>query len=221
MTDPIPGAAREPLVPVRGGLLPPGLRRDIADLNTQYFDLGLRAGPDGDPRFAWSEPVRHCLLEADADTLARVAAAPFALFDLMLPAGPAAATMARVEDSLPAPGPGHWLGRCASFAHQATSVARRLADCDPLTSRVALGLSPEAHCWLVDCRPSQLAELAGSPQAIRPRWRLHARFWETLVGAARRNSPTALQWAYCMGLSLIDATDGATAPVAPRRRTRR
>ncbi len=221
MTDPILGVTREALVPLRVGLLPPGLRRDIADLNIQYFDLGLKAGLDGDPRFAWSEPVRHCLLEADADTLARVAAAPFALFDLLLPAGLAAATTARVEDSPAAPGPGHWLGRCASFAHQAIAVARRLADCDPLTSRVALGLSPEAHCWLVDCRPSQLAELAGSPQAIRPRWRLHARFWETLVGAARRNSPTALQWAYCMGLSLIDATDGATAPVAPRRRTRR
>jgi hypothetical protein len=221
MTDPIPGAAREALVPVRGGLLPPGLRRDIADLNTQYFDLGLRAELEGDPRFAWSESVRHCLLEADADTLARVAAAPFALFDLLLPAGYAVTATVRVEDSLPTPAPGQWLGRCASFAHQATSVARRLADCDPLTSRVALGLSPEAHGWLVECRPSQLAELAGNPQAIRPRWRLHARFWETLVGAARRNSSLALQWAYCMGLSLIDATDGATALAAPRRRTRR
>lgn len=221
MTDPLSRLTPEALAPARGGLLSPGLRRDLADLNTQYLHLGLSPGFDDDPRFAWSAAVRHCLLEADPDTLVRIAAAPFTLFDLLFPAVPVAAATTRVEDSQLASRSANSLGQYESFAHQAAFLARRLAEGDPLTSRVALGLSPDAQAWLVDCRPSQLAELARNPRVIRPRWRLHVRFWDTLVGAARRDSPTALQWAYCIGLCLIGATDGATAPAPPRRRARR
>jgi len=221
MTDqphrPNPGT----LAPVRTGLLSPALRRDLADLNAQYLDLGLAPSLDGDPRFGWSEPVRRCLLEADHATRARVAAVPFALFDLVLPAGHLATPPARVEDSRAATGPGTWQGRCESFAHQAVFLARRLVEGEPLALRVVLGLPDDVQQWLAECRLAQLAEFAASPRAIRPRWRLHLRFWEMLVGAARRGSPGALQWAHCIGLCLIGASDADAAPPPPRRRPRR
>ncbi len=221
MTDqpyrPHPGA----LAPVPSGLLSTALRRDLADLNAQYLELGLAPSLDGDPRFGWSEPVRRCLLEADDATRARVAAVPFALFELVLPGGGLATPPAGVEDSRAPSGAAAWPGRCESFAHQAVFLARRLVEGEPLALRVVLGLSDDAQQWLAECRLAQLAEVAASPRAIRPRWRVHLRFWQTLLGAARRGSPGALQWAHCIGLCLLGAADGDAAPAPPRRRVRR
>jgi hypothetical protein len=207
--------------PVRASVLSPTLHRDLADLNAQYLDLGLAPGVDNDPRFAWAGAVRHRLLEADAGTLLRIAAAPFALFDLLPPPTAGAASTSGVEDGLPVSRSSAWLGRCDSFAHQAAFLARRLVENDAPASRVVLPLSADARAWLLDCRPSQLAEAASSPRLIRPRWRLHTRFWETLIGAARRDSPQALHWACCIGVCLIGADDAASTPLPPRRRTRR
>jgi len=39
--------------------------------------------------------------------------------------------------------------------------------------------------------------------------------------AARRGTPTALQWAHCIGLSLLGVADGDVTPPPPRRRPRR
>jgi hypothetical protein len=221
MTYPHPPQDPQAFAPVRGGLLPPVLRRDLADLNAQYLELGLTQGLDGDPRFGWSEPVRRCLLETDEATRGRVAAAPFALFDLVLPAGCLATPAARVEDSRAAIVPAGWQGRCESFAHQAVFLARRLVEGEPLALRVVMGLPDEMQRWLGECRLTQLAEAAANPRAIRPRWRVHLRFWQTLVGAARRDSPGALQWAHCIGLCLLGAADSDAAPPLPRRRPRR
>ena len=44
MTDPFQHPGQSALAPVRSGLLPPALRRDLTDLNTQYLELGLAAG---------------------------------------------------------------------------------------------------------------------------------------------------------------------------------
>ena len=221
MTDQIHDLGQNPSVPVRGGLLPPALRRDLTDLNSQYLELGLAAGLDGDPRFGWSEPVRRCLLETDFETRARIAAVPFALFGLVLfPAGPGAMAP-RVEDGRAAAIPAGWQGRYESFAHQAMFLARRLLDAEPLALQLVLGWSDEVQRRLAESRLAQLAEIAVNPRAIRPRWRLHARFWEVLAMAARRGTPTALQWAYCIGLSLLDAADADVARLPPRRRPRR
>jgi hypothetical protein len=217
MFDPTHRPGRDALTPFGTGLLTPSLRRDLADLNAQYLSLGLAAGLEADPRFAWLDAVRDRLREADAATLARLAAAPFALFELVLPVG-AEAPADRVEDSLPAGGAGSLQVQCESFVHQAAFMARQLVEADALAARVALSLSAEAQAWLANRRPSQLAELARDPRTIRPRWRLHACFWQTLVGAARRGSPAALEWAYCIGLCLLGADD-RTPP--PRRRGRR
>lgn len=203
------------------GLLPPALRRDLTDLNQQYLDLGLTEGLRHDPRFDWSEPVRHCLLVADPAVRARIAAAPFALFGLVLPACAAPVSAPRVEDGRGGRGAAPDSARCESFAHQAVFFARRLADGEPMVLQLVLGLSQQAQRWLGECRPAQLAELAGSAHVIRPRWRLHARFWEMLAATARRGSPGALQWAHCVGLSLLGAADADAAAPPPRRRPQR
>lgn len=221
MTDPFHGPEQNAPAPVRGGLLPPALRQDLTDLNSQYLELGLAAGLEGDPRFGWSEPVRRCLFETDPDTRARIAAVPFSLYGLVLaPAGPGT-TIPRVEDSRAATAPSGWQGRYESFAHQAMFLARRLLDGEPMTLQLVLGLSDEVQRRLAESRLAQLAEIAVSPRVIRPRWRLHARFWEMLAMAARRGTPSALQWAHCIGLCLLDAADRDVAPPPPRRRPRR
>jgi hypothetical protein len=217
MIDSTRPPGRDAWVPVGAGPLTPGLRRDLADLNAQYLKLGLAVGLEVDPRFAWSEAVRDRLRQADESTLERLAAAPFALFDVVLPVGPETPA-ARVEDSPPAVRAGSLLVQCESFAHQAAFMARQLVAADGLAARVTLSLSAEAQAWLMNCRPSQLAELARDLRAIRPRWRLHAYFWQMMVGAAQRGSPAALEWAHCIGLCLLGADDEAPLP---RRRARR
>jgi hypothetical protein len=206
-------------LPSRHGLLPPALRHDLADLNRQYLDLGLAANGRDDPRFAWHEAVRQCLLAADPPTLARIAAVPFALFSLDLPEGLPAAAEHRVEDSQWDERSVAWHNRCSSFAHQAVFFASRLVGAMPLATRVFLDLTPAAQAMLGESRPSQLAEIAARPDLVRARWPRHVRFWEVLAGAARRNAAAALQWAHCFGLCLYGADDGAApAPPKPMRR---
>lgn len=221
MTEPFHHPEQNSLAPARIGLLPPALRRDLTDLNFQYLELGLTAGLEGDPRFGWSEPIRRCLFETDTETRARIAAVPFALFGLVLSPAASGTTAPRVEDGRAATVPAGWQGRYESFAHQAMFLARRLLDAEPMALLLVLGLSDEVQRRLAESRIAQLAEIAVTPRLIRPRWRLHVRFWEVLAMAARRGTPTALQWAHCIGLSLLDAADGNVAPLPPRRRPRR
>jgi hypothetical protein len=206
---------------MRGGLLSPALRRDLADLNVQYLELGLTPGLEGDPRFGWSDPVRCCLRAADSGTRGRIAAVPFALFDLVLPTSGRVTVAPRFEDGPGAAVPAGWQERCKSFAHQAVFFARQLVDGEPLALRLILQLPDDAQQWLAECRLAQLGEIASGSHLIRPRWRLHARFWEMLAAAARRGTPTALEWASCIGLCLLGAADGEVAPAPSRRRPRR
>jgi hypothetical protein len=211
--DPLPSSASPALA--RQGLLPPALRRDLTDLNVLYLELGLGIGADDDPRFAWPAPVGKCLRELDEPALGRLGAGPFALFEIVIPEASAPLAGDRVEDGRIAARPGSWQARCDSFAHQAAFLARRLVEGEPLAARVVLGLSYQVQQQLADWRLPQLADMARRPELIRPRWRLHPQFWQTLVGAARRDSPRALHWAHCIGVCLIGAEDGAGA--APPR----
>jgi len=217
MNDPTERPPAEALLPLHDALLSPGLRRDLADLNAQYLELGLAARGDADPRFDWPEPVRGSLGAMDPDTLARLVSVPFALFELVIPPTVGTAPAARVEDGRPAGRTGVPPGRCESFAHQAVFLARRLVEGGELVSGVVFSLAPDARRWLVECRPSQLAELALHPATIRPRWRSHVRFWQVLVGAASRSSSAALEWAHCIGLCLIGADDPPPQQAAGRR----
>jgi hypothetical protein len=221
MDDQSPRTGHYPLAPLRSGLIPPALRRDLADLNSQYLELGLAPGLEADPRFGWSGAVRRCLLATDAETRARMAAAPFALFGLVLGTAVPRAQAPRVEDGSVATVPADWRGRFESFAHQSVFLARRLVDGEPMALQLVFGLPDDAQRWLVECRLSQLAESAAGPRVVRPRWRLHERFWEMLVSAARRGTPNALQWAHCIGLCLLGAADCDATPAPSRHRPRR
>jgi hypothetical protein len=221
MHDQPGGPGQESLAPAPSGLIPPALRRDLADLNAQYLELGLAPGLEADPRFGWCAGARRCLLAADADTRATMAAVPFALFGLTLgPEGPPG-VVGRVADEWAACAPAGWHGRFDSFAHQSVFLARRLLDTAPMALQLVFGLPEHAQRWLLECRLVQLADLAGNPHVIRPRWRLHARFWQVLAVAARRGTPDALQLAHCIGMCLLDAADEDVAPAPPRGRPRR
>ncbi len=208
---------------VQGGVLSPAIRRDLTDLNRQFLELGLAGELAADPRFAWSEPVRLRLAATDATTRDRMAACPFALFELRLPR-PAACgepSPSRVADVAAVPGPGEpWSGRCLAFAHFVLFVALRLADVAPLATRIALGLSPGDELRLNELCPSEAARIAASPDAIRPRWPTHPRFWDMLRSAAGANSPPALRIAHCAGICLLGSelnAIGAAAPTPSRR----
>ena len=217
MTHPPEWPGPEAALPTRNGLLSASLRRDLADLNLQYLDLGLDPSAEADPRFGWEESIRANLRAVDAPTRERLAAVPFALFELVIPLAAPSPVTARVEDGSPLARSGIPTGRCESFAHQAAFLARRLAEGGELASGVVFAFAPEARRWLLESRPSQLAELARHPAAIRPRWRTHGQFWQVLVGAACRSSIAALEWAQCIGLCLIGAEDATQAPDGRRR----
>jgi hypothetical protein len=211
MSNSIDSGAAAHGLPVRHGLLPPAVRRDLTDLNRQYLELGLVGALENDPRFGWSEAVRQCLLETDSTTRMRMASSPFALFDLALPAaapGPAS----WIADAPPVASTGDWQGRCLSFALQAAFLALRLVERAPYAARVALGLSAADEARLADLKPSEVAELAWTPGLVCARWPRHQRFWEMLAGAARRDSARALQWTHCVGLCLFGSDGSANGP---------
>jgi hypothetical protein len=214
-------------IPVRHGLLPPALRRDLADLNGQFLELSLTVDRTADPYSGWAEPVRRRLREIDRATRVRMAAAPFALFRLVLPTASRIAPLdpAGGVADLPAPAAATNLpGRWTSFSHQAAFFARRLVDGAAMAAAVVLDLTPEAQSALAAMTPSQLAAVAAAPGLVRPRWPDHLHFWEMLEAAARRDSALALQWAHCVGVCLLgveaEGTVGIHAGVG-RRRPRR
>ena len=224
MAPPTPDPSPAPGVPARHGLLPPALRRDLADLNGQYLGLALAAEAAADPRFGWEDSIRRRLRAVDAATLATMSAVPFALFRLCLPCPPDREAAAGIADQQWAGSGTGWRGRCASFAHQAVFFARQLVDAAPLSANVVLDLAPEARALLGGLCPSQLAAVALHPGLVRPRWPAHQRFWEMLEEAARSRSAVALQWAHCAGVCLLGADDpgaAATYLAGPRRRPRR
>lgn len=208
---------------LRGGVLAPGVRRDLTDLNRQFLDLGLAAEFAADPRFGWSDPVRIGLQRTDAATRDRMAVCPFALFEIRLPADHSLAgpMPSRVEDGRGPAGdadPRHV--RCLAFVHFALFVAWRFTDSAPLATRIALGLSPQAELQLHEMCPSEVARLAGCPELIRPRWRADHRFWSMLSGAAQQDSTPSLQRAHCVGICLMDPgcdESGVAAPESTRK----
>jgi hypothetical protein len=209
-----------PEVLAHGGVLTPSIRRDLADLNRQYLELALAPELSIDPRFAWCDTVRSRLAAADAATRSRMAACPFALFEIQLPAEhcPAAPPVPfRVEERAVATAENEpWQAMCREFAQFALFLALRLADAAPLAIRMTLGLSPFAELRLHELRPSEVAQFAARPDVVRPRWPAHPRFWAMLHGAASIDSASLLQSAHCLGICLL----GPNFPVPAPRPTR-
>jgi hypothetical protein len=223
---------RLPVTPVdsrelllRSSILRPTVRRDIADLNREYLEISLSRELQDDPRFAWSEPVRQSLLGTDPDARGRMAACPFSFFELRLPPPEprGVAEPGRVEDGGFPLAAEAASGRCASFVHLALFLAWRLADAEPLATRIALGLPPAAELRLNEMSPSQLVQLAAWPGLLRPRWPRHQRFWSMLAAASGRDSVVALQWAHCVGICLLETPPaaGAGTPTGDREPGRR
>jgi hypothetical protein len=214
-----------PDIHLQGGLLTPAIRRDLADLNRQFLELGLAPELASDPRFGWCESVRLGLLQTERSIRDRMAACPFGLFEVQLPAIVATpgSTHSRVEDGAIVPALGEpWNARCMAFVQFAFFVAWRMADSVPLATRLALGLSPAAEHRLNEMCPSELAQLAASPAAVRPRWPAHDRFWRLLISAAAGHSASSLQQAHCFGMCLLlsdlNEAGGAGRASPPRRR---
>jgi hypothetical protein len=211
-----------PEMAAHGGVLTPTIRRDLADLNRQYLELALAPELSIDPRFAWSDTVRSRLVATDAATRARMAACPFALFEIRLPAdhGPVVRLAPlRVEEGVAmAAGGEPWQARCLEFAQFALFLALRLTDTAPLAIRIALGLSPVAELRLHEMCPSEVAQFAARPDVVRPRWPSHPRFWAMLQGAARIDSASLLQSAHCLGICLLGPDLKALAPRPTRSR---
>ncbi|HEX7374096.1 MAG TPA: hypothetical protein VF277_03930 [Steroidobacteraceae bacterium] len=204
---------------VRGDLLSPVVRRDIADLNRLYLGLSLEPLLDEDPRFALADSVRAALGDCPDEVRRRLAECPFCLFQLRLPAG-GSNVLDRVADarqpmSLEPP----TAARCHSFVLLALSVARQLAGGAPLSPRIALGVSADAESQLAAMCPSDLARLAAWPGLVRPRWPRHVRFWGMLMAAARTSDAALARWAHCAGLCLLmTVQDGLELPDEPVRR---
>jgi hypothetical protein len=205
------GRGRAPDAPVHGEIFTRSVRRDLTDLNRQYLELGLRADAGADPLFAWSEAVRREIEAADSTVLERMAACPFALFEICFPCGdvlPGAdsvSELGRVEDRAQVAGQvGPRKAACIAFTHGALFTAWRLADSAPLAARIAFALSPAAELELNDTCPTRIAVLASHPGVVRARWPRQLRFWERLRSAAQVDSSQSLQWAHCFGICLID-----------------
>jgi hypothetical protein len=194
-----------------GGIFTRSVRRDLADLNRQYLELGLHPEAGVDPLFSWTGEVRREIETADPGVRELMSGCPFTLFELCLPPSNAArgheacSEPDRVEDRAQGggPGPGRAVG-CISFAHGALFAAWRLANSAPYAARISFGLSPAAELELVEACPTRIAMLATHPGVVRARWPAHSRFWAMLRNAAQAGSVSELQWAHCAGICLMD-----------------
>jgi hypothetical protein len=213
------------------GIFSRSVRRDLTDLNRQYLELGLHPDVGSDPLFEWIDEVRREIEGADAVVRERMAACPFALFDVRLPSSDLApviepsAGLEGVEDR-----PQRDRQRvarpvgCIAFAHGALFTAWRLAESAPLVARIAFGLSASDERELTESCPTRITALAARPGVVRARWPGHPKFWAMLRGAAQSGSDSALRWAHCAGICLMDRPDGSAPgdePAAGRDPPRR
>jgi len=208
----------------RGNLLAPVIRRDIADLNRQYLALNLEPQLRDDARFCLPPALQSIVTDCSPEARERLTSCPFSLFQLHLP-DPAETSLAgggRVAGSQAQPGlDAAMAAECAAFALLSISVARQIADTQPFSPRIALGVSAVAEARLAGMRPSELARVSTWPGLIRPRWPRHERYWGMLIAAAKGPDPGALHWAHCVGLCLLSGAPvsslGVAAPAARRR----
>ena len=206
-------------------LLNQAVRRDLFDLNICYLEIGLSLADAEDPLVAWTPAVRREIAAAETLVRQRMAGCPFSLFKISLPLHPDATTGGpRVEDTGARSPANERPARCADFSSTALFAAWRLADSAPLAARIVFGLTSAEELRLNELSPSQVAALAADTGVVRARWPDRPRFWAVLRGAAESAAPAALQWAYCMGICLIEGgpTEARTAgPASPPGRHRR
>ncbi|MFO1407690.1 MAG: hypothetical protein U1F08_09195 [Steroidobacteraceae bacterium] len=188
------------------GLLGGSVRRDLADLNLCHLEFALDEPDPQDPLACWSPAVLGEIRAAGRDVLARMAASPYSLFEIRLPATAAgAAATGHVRDA--AAGTQPRPPRSVEFARAALFAAWRMADRAPLAARIVFGLTPLEELCLNELCPSRVAALANDPEVVRARWPDRPRLWAMLRTAAESGRPAALQWIHCLGVSLTERRD--------------
>ena len=210
--------------PHQGNLLSPAVRRDIADLNRLFLAHALDPGHGADSWFQLPAATVKRLVEVAPEARERAACSPISLFELALP---------RDEEAPPwrlqsvADTDADFANRARgetrrAFGLVALSVARRLAENVPFSSRIAFGLGSTCEARLSALSPSDSFRLASWPGLVRPRWPGHSRYWSLLAEAAAGTVQADLKWAYSAGLCLLGhcERDPGTARSGPARRVR-
>jgi hypothetical protein len=203
-------SSRDPSFPAgahaqAGNLLPPGVRRDIADLNRLYLDRALDPGSRDDAWFQLPSPTAGRLATATAEALERAAGSPICLFELKIPGSDELAPWGAgaVNDSVTGVASDTLGESRRSFGLVALGVARRLVEAAPLSSRVAFGFGQVIEARLSALSPSAAYRLAAWPGLVQPRWHAHPRYWSLLAEAAVGGSSETLHWAYAAGFCLL------------------
>ncbi len=223
MTEPKP-ALSSSIWLRQGNLLDPAVRRDIADLNRLFLAHALDPGHGADCWFQLPAATVRRLAEVPPEARERAACSPISLFELALPRDDEAPPW-RLESV--ADTDAEFADRARdqtrrSFGLVALSVARRLAESVPYSSRIAFGLGSTAEARLSALTPSDSFRLASWPGLVRPRWPGHSRYWSLLAEAAAGTVQADLNWAYSAGLCLLGhcERDPVIARCGPARRTR-
>jgi len=210
--------------PHQGNLLSPAVRRDIADLNRLFLAHALDPGHGADCWFQLPAVTVKRLVEVAPEARERAACSPISLFELALPRDDEAPPW-RLESV--ADTDAEFADRARgetrrSFGLVALSVARRLAENLPFSSRIAFGLGSTSEARLSALTPSDSFRLASWPGLVRPRWPGHSRYWSLLAEAAAGTVQADLNWAYSAGLCLLGhcERDPVIARCGPARRAR-
>ena len=208
----------------QGNLLNPAVRRDIADLNRLFLAHALDPGHGADCWFQLPAATVRRLAEVPAEARERAACSPISLFELALPRDDEAPPW-RLESVADTDAEFADRARGAtrrSFGLVALSVARRLAENVPFSSRIAFGLGSTSEARLSALTPSDSFRLASWPGLVRPRWPGHSRYWNLLAEAAAGTVQADLNWAYSAGLCLLGhcERDPVIARCGPVRRAR-
>ncbi len=208
----------------QGNLLNPAVRRDIADLNRLFLAHALHPGHGADCWFQLPAATVKRLVEVAPEARERAACSPISLFELALPRDDEAPPwrLETVADT-----DAEFVDRARgetrrSFGLVALSVARRLAENAPFSSRIAFGLGSTSEARLSELTPSDSFRLASWPGLVRPRWPGHSRYWSLLADAAAGSVQADLTWAYSAGLCLLGhcERDPIIARCGPARRAR-
>jgi len=219
-SNPVPPGAW----PHQGNLLNDAVRRDIADLNRLFLVHALDPVHGADCWFQLPTATVKRLVEVPPEARERAACSPISLFELVLPregetppwrlGSVADADIDVIERARG--------GTRRSFGLVALSVARRLAENLPFSSRIAFGLGSTSEARLSALTPSESFSLATWPGLVRPRWPGHARYWSLLAEAAAGTAKEDLYWAYSAGLCLLGhcERDPLVARYGPSRRSR-
>jgi hypothetical protein len=191
--------------PQRGNLLNPAVRRDIADLNRLFLAHALDPGHGSDCWFQLPAATVKRLAEITPEARERAACSPISLFELALPREDEVPPW-RLESIADTDAEFVDRARCEtrrSFGLVALSVARRLAEIVPFSSRIAFGLGSASEARLSALTPSDSFRLASWPGLVRPRWPGHSRYWSLLAEAAAGTVQADLNWAYSAALCLL------------------